>query len=1144
MNRLQSLLGIIVVLAVMPCCTFAEAKVDEWNSSQPHPTVEAGKDAGDLRLEIAYGDEVQVVSDAYKSVTFVRRGEEAVRVLCGGEEIALKDDLIAPVQSDATAATAPLSQTPSPSPAAPQGLSWLREKDGSWVISCARTDDAGNEKTVRARVRIIEPLRITGSSLGDADLPEGRWINAQALEDGPRLIVRGSAEGAAKLQYRFLLSHRIAPKWTPLDAGMDGEWQAALDLAENRPADGKLAFEIRYTEGPGQENWQEKCGDAPTVDWQVDATAPRAPVLAVNGGAAPAEGGPIVVETGSEVVLDIQMGNDAARPGEWTMAFDGGAAEPIETAPLQTRYPFPADRSGKYEFSITVLDAAGNISEPATVSLLAVSKIALNREGGDKAFLNEGDVEEGLTLDIIADEGRDDVVCTCLVDGVSMALGSVANSKWQVGCNDLKALGRNEPVLLEVRASYADLDNEALTGAWKARIDPWPPAVAILSAVFCGSANENQYFADEAIFLRVQSDVDAVEVNGNGIPLNAIDATVFNDSLATDNRREVPHAPEGEGGITYYRLDAADADTLMLVATATDPAGNQSDDNLQLDCIPPKERYDRIRITAPEDSDVITTQSRDGGEAGDDAGFARVSGRARDQYRLVAFDRFGNELPIQSVPVSNDGHWEMRLGYDDLPDELKSYEGEWPVTLKYPSEKYTWGESEAVASVSVDTCCALAWADEPEELDTTVRLITDPLATVTLIREDGGQDVSLVETADREGVVVFQLEAPITMKTRLSAAAIDPHGNRQSIEERNIVSTAVHALLTNVKAVQTGNETVRLTGTGEPGLWIAIAVEGGGQENERIDENGSFSKDISVDGEADYVMGNIWYRDATEDNSAQIWRVVMDNTPPELSVEADGLTDMGGTVTIKTEKGAVVSFEGVDVDDSVAKAEVFEVVLPEMPGVEKIAARAADAFGNSSAPVEIPVLPARTFKAGFDAPEEGAKTDCEGSTRLTGWVASAGDAPPEGLKLIIAQEDRRVTMKLAPKGAASADALLLQPADDRLKADLQDQVGDMRARHCWTFTCDLAMRDWKKNGLITAALSVDKEKKETLATRSFTGILNVTRRNIYIALTALALVLSLICLAIVANLNRRIRRVEEGKLDYSNATVRTIDRHR
>ena len=109
---------------------------------------------------------------------------------------------------------------------------------------------------------------------------------------------------------------------------------------------------------------------------------------------------------------------------------------------------------------------------------------------------------------------------------------------------------------------------------------------------------------------------------------------------------------------------------------------------------------------------------------------------------------------------------------------------------------------------------------------------------------------------------------------------------------------------------------------------------------------------------------------------------------------------------------------------------------------------------------------------------------------------------------------------------------------------LFERVKDMRSRHCWIFTCDLAMRDWKKNEAIAASLSVDKEGKDTLDARSFTGVVNVGRRNIYIVLTGLALVLSLICLAIVMHISRRIRHVEEGKLDYSNTTVRTIDRHR
>ena len=161
--------------------------------------------------------------------------------------------------------------------------------------------------------------------------------------------------------------------------------------------------------------------------------------------------------------------------------------------------------------------------------------------------------------------------------------------------------------------------------------------------------------------------------------------------------------------------------------------------------------------------------------------------------------------------------------------------------------------------------------------------------------------------------------------------------------------------------------------------------------------------------------------------------------------------------------------------------------------------------------------------------------DSWGNARVKGWIVSADAALPDSIILTAGQgEDGREYPLSAETGALTEDNERLQ--DETFLA----AVGDIYARYCWRFEVDISIAEWKKG-----ALELDLECGDAvLARRTLISAVAGGRRNAHIAMLALSLLILVGCAYAILEINRRIRRVTEARIDPRSGESRLTERHR
>lgn len=193
---------------------------------------------------------------------------------------------------------------------------------------------------------------------------------------------------------------------------------------------------------------------------------------------------------------------------------------------------------------------------------------------------------------------------------------------------------------------------------------------------------------------------------------------------------------------------------------------------------------------------------------------------------------------------------------------------------------------------------------------------------------------------------------------------------------------------------------------------------------------------------------------------------------------------------------------------------------------------ATDASGNRSKPLELEVKATDGVRAGFDVPAENGVVDSRGELPVSGWIATRDDGEPEGLALVITQGEM----------SWKHESVTLQADDGRLgdEAFKSELDKTMKANHCWSFAYTLPMENWDKGEIV---LSLTQDGAE-IGRCSFTSGVDAKRKYGYIVICCLSLAGLAACALVLVSLNRRIRRISDGRINPDSGMSKLTERDR
>ncbi len=1031
------------------------------------------------------------------------------------------------------------------------GIDKVDGTEGAIRISYSAEDAYGNRiEPVSVVVRFVVPIEAK-YTIGDAALSANGWINKAGMESGQSLDVNGTAEPGRKIKYCFKVNGAGEP--ATVDADAEGAWSASLPLGEGIADNTTITFDVNYAD--------QDVGGIST-SWTVDLVPPAAPELAIVG-----EEAPYQLVTGNEATLRVEAGRaaDASAEAADTPAADAETAEvpaedenvtlssatlngaPIEGAELlDGSYVFTPE-SGSYSFTATAEDAAGNASEASIearatrqIEIACANEGAQNKEAGET--LGIADFEDGLQLSIVADSSpKLKAEWTGDNELSGKPIGDVKGSL-VIDKGDLSKLKSEDgkPVKIALRVFYDGLDEDKYGGSWERYVDLWPPEVRIEQVLTRSTPyvdpDKDKYFVGEPILAKVSFNEANVEVKANGeMPFARIEEYEEYARYAADMGRTPAEEDFNKEGSAWFVLDHAGAEGKMTIsATATDPAGNP----VEVDYAYKLNRESSTdKISHEPVKDPITQNSE-----------VTLSGRAKALYRLVY--SVGGKPGTKDITMDNAGKWTLTLDRSDLPEGFKDDDVD--VVLEYPDDYYNVNnggdDMTDTVSVPVKLTCKLEWLDQekPVEGSDSISVVTEPGAAVKLyFVNDGEEELQGELTADKDGLATFALETPLASGTRLSITA-EANGNTGRLSLEDGVEMAEEPAQSEAELQasieQTGRNTLRVHGTGKKGLRVRLKVDGREEpQTLPVDDDGNFvSNEIRVAEGAEKVQLNLsyagYYGDYCIDRTFDL-----DTEGPEIELKTGAINDFDGELKLVTEPGAKISITSADgtevLKEAVAEEEgetVISLDPAQLADREAVRIVATDAAGvPTEKTVEVIKTPER--KAVFDEPREGAILDSQGVAPLKGWIVSASDEVPEGLALVIHQGDGSREFKLA----VSED-------DGEMDAEFLERVGPMKAVKRWRFEPaePVSLANFAKGELEAEVCRKYDGGEETLAKVGFTSDVDTGRRNNIILICALAAAGLVACLVAVLLLNKRIRRISDGRIDPASGMTRLTERSR
>ncbi|WAC66772.1 Ig-like domain-containing protein [Agrococcus sp. SL85] len=778
----------------------------------------------------------------------------------------------------------------------------------------------------------------------------------------------------------------------------DGTWSLALPAPL---ADGEHTIAAVQRDAAGNASGSDR------VDVVVDTGAPEPPVItAPVDGSVTNDPTPEIRgtgEAGAVVAVEIDGEPAGLAPvdglGDWTLT-------PI--APLA---------EGERVVSATQTDGAGNASEAASVTvevdLTAPAAPAIDAPV-DGSVTND-------TTPLVAGTGEPGATVTVLVDGAEAGTAPVDEAgEWSLQLVDALAEGERT-----IEATQTDVaGNGSGPASATVEIDLTDPEAPVIETPADGT---------------VTNDTTPL-VTGTGEP----GATV----LVVVDGAEVGTAPVDEVGDWSLQLvDALVEGERTIDATQADPASNASEAAsvvVEIDLTPPGAPV----IEAPVDGSVTneTTPEVSGtGEPG-----ATV---------LVVVD--GAE--VGTAPVDDAGAWSLQL-VDALAEGERLVEA----TQTDPA-----GNASEAASVTVEVDLTAPEAPVIEApADGSVTNDTTPLVTgsgepgaIVTVAVDGAE----VGTApvDDAGAWSLQLAEELVEGERLvEATQTDPAGNASEAAavafEVDLTAPEAPVIEAPADGSVTNDATPLVTGSGEPGAIVTVAVDGAEVGTAPVDDAGAWSLQL-VDGlvEGERLVEATQTDPASNASEAASVAFEVDLTAPEAPVieaPADGSVTNDATplVTGTGEPGATatVFVDGTEVGTAPVDGAgdwSLQLVDELAEGEHLVEASQADPAGNVSDADAIAFEVDRTADAApsIEAPVDGSVTGdttpvVSGSGAAGSTVTvevdgvEAGTAPVDG--------DGRWSLQLVDE---------LAEAEHVVEATQSDPAGNVSEADAIAFEIDL-----------------------------------------------------------------------------------------
>ncbi|OOH87639.1 hypothetical protein BMT54_09675 [Pasteurellaceae bacterium 15-036681] len=767
----------------------------------------------------------------------------------------------------------------------------------------------------------------SSSSNGTMDTTAPEKPTVEISADGK--TIRGTAEPGAKVE---------------IDVDGDGE----PDYTTTAGADGKYAIDISdkpLTNGEkivatAQDNAGNKSEPAEGI--AQDTTAPEAPTVMVSqdgkmvsGKAEPNstveikdENGKVIAKataddkgnytaelaqplTNGELInaTSIDKAGNSSKPttanapdttapnAPVLSSFDGstikGAAEPNSTVQIKNAAgevigTGVADDKGNFSIKLdTPVDNGTEVTATAT----------------DKAG-NESNESNPLAADTIAPEAPS---ATVSPDGAQVTGKAEPNSTVEITDEDGNVIGT---AVADDEGNYvADLDKPLTNGelvkatATDAAGNKSEPTAANAPDITAPEAPELTGF-------------DGTTVKGKAEPNSTVQIKDENDNVIGETVAD-------ENGDFSVKLANPVAAGTPVKATATDKAGNESDDSNSLAADPSQD------ITAPEAPSA--TVSPDG---------TQVTGKAEPNSTVEITDEDGNV--IGTAVADDEGNYVA-----DLDKPLTNGE-----PIKATATDEAGNKSEPTDANAPDTT-----APEAPELTgfdgTTVKGKAEPNSTVQI--KDENDNVIGETVADENGDFSVKLANPVAEGTEVKATATDKAGNESDDSNPLAADPSQDITAPEAPSATVSPDGTQVTGKAEPNSTVEITDEDGNVIGTAVaDDEGNYVADLDkpltngepVQATATDKAGN--KSEPTDTNAP-------DTTAPEApsaTVSPDGKQVTGkaepnSTVKIKDEAGTVI---GTAVADDEGNYTV-DLAQPLTNG-EPVQATATDKAGNESDPTD------------------------------------------------------------------------------------------------------------------------------------------------------------------------------------------------
>ncbi|MFE8101468.1 Ig-like domain-containing protein [Brenneria goodwinii] len=675
--------------------------------------------------------------------------------------------------------------------------------------------------------------------------------------------------------------------------------------------------------------------DAPTTRISEDGTT-------ISGEAQPGHAIKVTLPDGStlETVADTD--------GSWEIKLD----EPLANGEAVT---------------VTVTDAAGNVSAPVTVTAPDTSIPDTTAPDAPVAAISE----DGLTVSGTAEAGS--LVTVTLPDNSTQTTTAAANGTWSITLPE--ALTAGEQLTATATDGAGNVSAPVTVTAPDTSIpDTTAPDAPVAAISEDGLTVSGTAEPGSAVTVTLQNNAtltitaDAFGVysialptaltNGEAVTVTATDAAgnVSTPTTATAPDLTAPTAPAdllvAEDGTSVS--GSAEAGSTV---TITDPAGNVlgsvtagEDGSFSVPLTPVQTNGEAVTVTVTDAAGNVsapttaTAPDLTAPAAPADllvaADGTSVSGSAETGSTVTITDADGNVLG--SVTVGEDGSFSVPLSPALTNGEAVTISAtdtagnvSAPVTVTAPDTSIpdTTAPDAPVATISDD--------------GTTVNGTAEPGSTVTVTLPDS---TALTATADAFGIYIIGLPVALTNGEAVTVTATDTAGN---------VSTPTTATAPDLTAptapadLLVAEDGALVSGTAEAGSTVTITdADGNVLGSVTVGDDGSFSVPLSpalTNGEEISAVAS----DTAGNASAPVSVAAPDSTAPDAPVAA--ISEDGLTVSGTAEAGSFVTVTLPDNSTQTTTAAAngtWSITLPEaLTAGEQLTATATDAAGNVSAPV-------------------------------------------------------------------------------------------------------------------------------------------------------------------------------------------------